>query len=209
MLIHDLSLPISPGMLVWPGVTGVQLTPVAVQDQGAVANESLLAMHVHNGTHIDAPLHFIPGGLAVDDIPLDVMIGPALVIDVPVERITADFLQGCPIPPGAQRVLFHTRNSLEWVKPEPRTFCPDYVAITEDGARWLVEHGIRLVGVDYLSVAPYDAPAPTHRVFLSAGVILVESLNLNGIAPGMYQLACLPLNLVGCEGSPARVVLID
>ncbi len=116
-------------------------------------------------------------------------------------------MAGLPIPSGSERVLFHTRNSDLWAHGE-REFARDFVAVTEDGAQWLIERGVRLVGVDYLSVAPFRQSAPTHRALLRAGVVVVEGLNLHGVAPGMYQLVCLPLRIVGCDGSPARAILI-
>ena len=145
----------------------------------------------------------------MDTLRLDVLVGPALVVQaLEADALSADVLEGLTIPPGAERVLFRTRNSDRWARGE-REFYENFVAITEDGARWLVERGVRLVGVDYLSVAPFDESVPTHQILLRAGVIAVEGLNLSGIAPGVYQLVCLPLKIAGSDGAPARAILID
>ena len=124
------------------------------------------------------------------------------------DLLTHDVLETLAIPRGTERVLFRTRNSDLWAQ-DTTTFHEDFVAIDEQGARWLIERGVRLVGIDYLSVAPYANTGPTHRTLLSAGVAPLEGLNLSGIAPGPYQLVCLPLRLDGIEGAPARAILID
>jgi len=209
MSIYDISLPISESLLVWPGVSPVKVTQITHLDKGDIANESHLAMHVHNGTHVDAPSHFFQDGVTVDVLDLNVLVGPTLVVKaLEVDVLSADVLEALPIPPGTQRLLFRTRNSDRWARGE-HEFSKDYVAITEDGARWLVGRGVLLVGVDYLSVAPYAAQAATHQTLLRAGVIVIESLDLSGIDPVVYQLVCLPLKIVGAEGAPARVILID
>jgi arylformamidase len=209
MSIYDISLPISESLIVWPGDPPVNITQPFHLAKGDAATVSQLDMSAHTGTHVDAPAHFIPGGSGVDGLDLNVLVGPALVVEaMEADALSADILQGLPIPSGTERVLFHTRNSDRWARDE-REFSEDFVAITEDGARWLVAHGVRLVGVDYLSVAPFDEEAPTHKTLLSAGVIPVEGLNLSGIAPGVYQLVCLPLKIVGVDGAPARAILID
>jgi arylformamidase len=122
--------------------------------------------------------------------------------------LTVPALESLSIPSGFDRILFHTRNSQLWEK-EYSTFSTEYVAIPEDGAKWLVSRGFRLVGIDYLSVAPYKNGTPTHRELLSAGVVVVEGLDLRGIRPGIYQMICLPLRIVGIDGAPARAILID
>jgi len=136
-------------------------------------------------------------------------MGPALVAEaLEADALTADILAELAIPLGADRVLLRTRNSDLWARGEGE-FAEDFVAITEDGARWLVERGIGLVGIDYLSIAPYGASVPTHQMLLRAGVILVEGLDLSQVAPGMYQFVCLPLKIVGGDGAPARAILIS
>jgi arylformamidase len=209
MPIYDISLPISESLVVWPGDPPVKITQSLHLSQGDPATVSQLEMSAHTGTHVDAPAHFILDGSGVDALDLNVLVGPALVVEaLEIEALSADVLRELPIPPGTERVLFHTRNSDRWARGE-REFSEDFVAITEDGAEWLAARGVRLVGVDYLSVAPFDEEAPTHRTLLNTGVIPVESLNLHGIPPGMYQFVCLPLKIVGSDGAPARAILID
>jgi arylformamidase len=209
MRIHDISLSISESLITWPGDPGVKITQPRHLDKGDTATVTRLDMGAHTGTHVDAPCHFVPGGSGVDALDLNVLVGPVLVVQaLEADALSANLLGGLAIPPGTERVLFQTRNSDRWARGE-REFYKDFVAITEDGARWLVERGVRLVGVDYLSVGPFDEPVPTHQILLRAGVIAVEGLNLSGIAPGVYQLVCLPLKIAGSDGSPARAILIE
>lgn len=164
---------------------------------------------VHTGTHLDAPAHFIPGGAGVETLDLNVLIGPALVVEAPdVDALTADVLASLPIPAGTQRLLFKTRSSELWNRTDDG-FVEEFVAVTGDGAQWLVDRGVRLVGVDYLSVAPFTEPVPCHQILLAAGVIPVEGLDLRKIAPGEYQLICLPIKIGGSDGAPCRAVLIS
>jgi arylformamidase len=174
---------------------------------GDPANVSRLVGDVHTGTHVDAPLHFLDGGRSVDALDLDALIGPATVVDLPdVDDITAAVLAAAPIPPGARRLLFRTRNSQRWAR-DGSEFSREYVALTVDAARWVVERGIRLLGVDYLSVQRFHDPPTTHQVLLAAGVVIVEGLDLSSAPAGDHEVICLPLLLVGAEGAPARVVL--
>ncbi len=209
MTIYDVSLTISPEMPVWPGDPAVQLTQVAFIDQGANANVSHISLGVHTGTHLDAPHHFLNDNRTIESLPLDVLTGPCFVFQFPddVDAITAGVLERTSWPAGITRVLFGTRNSKIWARSE-KAFQTDFVAITEDGARWLVEKGVRLVGVDYLSVAPYKQSRPTHEILLGAGVIPVEGLDLSRVPRGFYDLYCLPLKIAGSDGAPARAILI-
>jgi len=208
MPIYDISLPISESLAVWPKDPPVRITQPSHLERGDNATVSRLDMSAHTGTHVDAPAHFIQGGASVDTLDLNVLVGPALVVEaLEANVLSADLLAQLPIPPGTQRVLFHTRNSDRWARGE-REFARDLVAISEDGAHWLVERGVRLVGVDHLSVGPFGQTRPTHRALLGAGVICLEGLNLSRIAPGLYHLVCLPLRIAGIEGAPARAVLI-
>jgi arylformamidase len=209
MPIHDVTLTISARMPVWPGDPAVQLEQVASMDSGAHANVSRLAAGVHTGTHVDAPHHFLNDGRTVESLPLDVLTGPCFVAQLPddVDAISAEVLERVPIPDDTLRLLFGTRNSHLWAKGET-AFQQDFVAVTEDGARWLVGRGIRLVGVDYLSVAPFGESVPTHTVLLQAGIVVVEGLNLSEVPRGFYELYCLPLKLQGSDGAPARAILV-
>ncbi len=210
MKIFDISLSISSGLPVWPGDPPIVLEQFESMDQGADANISRLSASVHIGTHVDAPHHFLNDGRTVESLPLDVLTGPCYVVQLPdgVEAITADALDGMSLPAQAKRILFGTSNSRFWSHGETR-FREDFVAVTADGAEWLVGRGIQLLGVDYLSVAPYDDSVPTHRILLQAGVVVVEGLDLSAVPRGFYDLYCLPLKLLGVEGAPARAILIQ
>jgi arylformamidase len=208
-MIYDISLPISESLVVWPGDPPVRITQPSHLDRGDNATLSRLQMGAHTGTHVDAPAHFIAGGSGVDRLDLDTLVGPALVVEaLEPDVLTVAVLESLSIPLGTERVLFHTRNSKLWAQEQP-DFDTTFVAITEAGAQWLIDRGVRLVGIDYLSVAPYSTTAPTHRAFLRAGVVLLEGLNLSDIVPGTYQLVCLPLKIVGADGAPARAILIE
>ncbi len=210
MAIHDITLPISPGMIVWPGDPPVILEKISSMDEGEHDNVSRLSSSVHAGTHVDAPHHFLNDHRTVEMLPLGVLIGPAVVVRIPdeVDLITAAVLGVAAIPAGAERVLFRTRNSGFWAKGK-RDFSTDFVGVSVDGAGWLVERGIRLVGIDYLSIAPYKQSIPAHRALLEPGIVVLEGLDLSRISPGPYELYCLPLKLAGSDGAPARVILID
>lgn len=210
MRIFDISLSISPELPVWPGDPPVVLERVESMDQGAHANVSHLSAGVHTGTHVDAPHHFLNDGRTVEQLPLDVLTGPCYVAQLPdgIEAISAEALDGTSIPEGINRILFGTNNSRFWSRGETQ-FQENFVAVTEDGARWLVERGFQLVGVDYLSVAPYGDSIPTHTVLLRAGVVVVEGLDLSAVPRGFYDLYCLPLKLLGADGAPARALLIQ
>jgi arylformamidase len=207
MRIVDISVPIHPAMVVWAGDPPVLLERTESMADGAHANVSRLDLGAHTGTHVDAPVHFIDGAAGVDALALDAMIGPAVVIDATaVERhFDAEVLAGLSVPEGATRLVFKTRNSELWASGR---FESGFIGITEDGARWLVDRGVRLVGIDYLSVAPYGMSVPTHRVLLGAGVVILEGTDLRDVEPGEYDLVCLPLRIVGGDGAPARAVLI-
>ncbi len=209
MKIHDISVPISAHMPTYPGDPKVSITPMLQIAKGDNANVSLLSMGDHTGTHVDPPVHFVQGGKTVDELDLNILYGPARVVDLTkvVGAITPADLENAQVPTSALRVLFKTRNSQFWGR---REFEEDYIGISWDAARWIVDHGIRLVGIDYLSVELFQATEPnTHRTLLGAGVIIVEGLNLQEIAPGDYTLACLPLKILNGDGAPARAVLIE
>lgn len=204
--VIDISVPIVEGMPIWPGSTGVRITRTMALERGDEATVSQLDTDVHVGTHLDAPGHFIPGGDPIDRVPLDVLVGQASVVHLPdCSAITPADLERA-VPHGAARVLFRTRNSKRWREPR-HMFTPDYVALTLEAARWVVDRGIRLIGVDYLSVQRFSDSAETHRVLLGAGVVLLEGLDLSAVLAGEYELFCLPLKLVGAEAAPARAVI--
>lgn len=208
MRIYDISVGISPELPVWPGDPPVRLERVQSMEKGAEANVSQFASGVHMGTHIDAPLHFVKGGRSVEKISLKRLIGRAYVVHLgKASVIDARTLNSAGIPPRTKRVLLRTQNSSFW-SARDRRFRKDFVAVDASGAEWFVRKGVHLVGVDYLSVAPFDDGTPTHRILLEAGVVVLEGLDLREVRQGRYTLYCLPLKLVGSEGAPARAILI-
>jgi len=209
MKIHDVTIPVSPGMPVWPGDPPVVLEQVVSMDAGAHDNISRLACSVHTGTHVDAPHHFMNDHRTVETLALDVLVGPAEVVQIPedVSVVSAAVLEKAGLPEEIERLLLKTANSRLWERGE-NSFFTNYVGISADGADWLVQYGIKLIGIDYLSVAPYHQSIPPHRTLLGAGIIIVEGLELSVIIPGSYDLYCLPLKLVGSDGAPARVILM-
>jgi len=208
MTIHDITLPISAKLIVWPGDPPVEVKQALHIARGDNCTLSHLKMSAHTGTHLDAPAHFILGGGTVESLDLNVLIGPALVVDAGnVAHVTADILDSLPISPGTERLLIKTVNSARWAAGETSFYMP-FVAVEADGAQWLVDKGVKLVGVDYLSVAPFHDVEPTHKILLGAKIIAVEGLNLHDIVPGQYQLICLPMKIAGSDGAPVRAVLI-
>ncbi len=208
MRVYDISVGISPEMPVWPGDPPVRLERVEHIAQGANANVSRLDCGVHTGTHVDAPLHFVDGAAPVDRLPLKVLTGRAYVVDLRRATVLdAATLEASDIPPRTRRILFRTRNSEYWAR-KGSEFQTDFVAVDPSGAEWLVRKGVQLVGIDYLSIAPYKRSKETHRILLEKGVVVVEGLDLSGVSQGRYTLYCLPLKLIGSDGAPARAILI-
>lgn len=191
----------------WPGTAALELTRTMSLEAGDGANVSRLGLDVHTGTHVDAPSHFLHGAGTVDQLRLDDLIGPAIVGDLRgVDSVSALDLERLDLPPRTIRLLLRTRNSELW-STGGTDFRKDFVALVPDAAQWVVDRGIRLLGVDYLSVQQYDGDPSTHRILLGAGVVILEGLDLSAAEPGGYELLCLPLRLAGAEGAPARVVL--
>jgi len=209
MHTYDLTLTISPDIPVWPGDPSVDLQRVSKLEDGANANVSHITMGVHTGTHVDAPFHFFENGQTVEDMPLSTLMGRAYVVHLKdsIELITAEVLDDADIPPRTKRVLLRTSNSGYWAKGN-LPFQENFVAIDEGGADYMVKRGVKLVGVDYLSVAPFKNSAPTHKILLGAGVVVVEGLNLSMVSQGRYNFYCLPLKLAGSDGAPARAILV-
>jgi len=202
----DVTIPIRPGMPVFPGDPPVRIELAQAIAGGASCNVTRLDMGAHTGTHVDAPVHFIEGAPGADAVPLEALIGPAWVVDC--TRVTAEIderaLDGLDIPDGESRLLFKTPNSALWDRDG---FSDAFIGLTDGAARALAARGIALVGADYLSIAPHGKAAPTHYAFLKAGVVIVEGLVLRDVDPGPYDLVCLPLRIVGCDGAPARALL--
>jgi arylformamidase len=203
MEILDVSIPIRTRMPIYPANAGVALRRIDAIADGAVANVSAVDLGAHTGTHVDAPNHFLDGAGGVDTVALAPLIGPAVVVDATAVDKTLDAaaVAAAGVPAGAERVLFKTRNSQLWEQDE---FSEDFVSFDASGARALLDAGVSLVGIDYLSVGDPGA----HRALLGADVAVVEGLDLRAVEPGPYQLVCLPLKLVGSDGGPARAVLL-
>jgi arylformamidase len=204
--MYDITLPIREGMITYPGSPETTLRPHNRIAHGDDANVTELRFGSHTGTHLDAAHHFIDGGQTVDQLPLDVLIGPARVAEMPddVTAIGAAELQAAEVE-GAERVLLKTRNGRLLGRDE---FSEDFAHITGEGAAWLVDAGVRLVGIDYLSVEAFDAEEPAaHRTLLEREVIVVEGLDLREVPVGDYELLCLPLKAAGIDGAPVRAVL--
>lgn len=200
-MIIDISRPIGPDTPVWPGDPPVIVERVARVEAGDPADVSRLQLGTHTGTHVDPPAHFLPGGVTVDELPLDVLVGPAVVADLTgVPSIDPGALEGLGLLAGTVRLLLKTSREAAGIAAGG--------ALTAEGARWLVDRGILLVGADTLSVEPGTGAYPVHRVLLGAGVVIVEGLDLTSVAAGPYQLVCLPLRITGGDGAPARAVLI-
>jgi arylformamidase len=206
MTWQDISVPIRDGMFTFDGDPLVSFGRVASMADGAICNISRLDFGVHSGTHVDAPIHFIDGDAGIEAVALDVLIGPALIVDV--RGVTGGFdraaIESRDIPAGTERLLFRSRNSELWNQP---TFDHSFAAVTPDGAEALVELGLRLVGNDYLSIAPFGNPTPTHVTLLGAGIVVLEGLDLRDVEPGAYDLICLPLRIPGSDGGPARAIV--
>lgn len=202
----DVSVRLRSGMVHWPDNPPVSIERQLDMDRGDAANVSALSIGSHTGTHMDAPVHFVPGGAGIDDMDPAATIGHARVIGIDdPEAIRREELERHAIGAG-ERILFKTRNS-------PRAwaaggFVEDFVYVDPDAAGYLAERGVRTVGVDYLSVGGYrTGGADTHRALLEAGVWIIEGLDLTAVAPGRYELVCLPLAIAGGDGAPARAVL--
>ena len=203
----DVTVPLIPGRVpLYPGDTELEVTRVQARAEGGSANVSKLVCSLHCGTHVDGSAHFFDGEPGVEAVAVETLIGPAWVADATsaTPMIDAATLDRLDIPTGTTRLLFKTSNSGLWNAPE---FTEDFVAVTADAAAALVERGVRAVGIDYLSIAPYENPAPTHEVLLRAGVAIIETLDLRSVEPGAWHLTCLPLRIPGADGAPARALL--
>jgi len=207
MHLYDISVGISSDLPVWPGDPSIEIERISSIEGGGDDNVSRINTCVHVGTHVDAPLHYIEGGASVDTLPLEVLIGRAYVVDLPhADKLDETTLENAHIPPRTRRLLFKTRNSSLWARGE-KEFQTDYVGVDSSGAEWLVRKGIQLVGIDYLSIAPYEKTVEPHRILLEAGMVILEGLNLSEIHRGRYTLYCFPIKIIGSDGAPARAIL--
>ena len=209
--VIDVSLAIGPDLLVWPGNPGVVITPTSRISRGDSSNVSEIRLGSHTGTHIDPPSHFLDEGATAEDLPLDVMMGDTTVADLRgiAGPIGPDELAGLSLSEEVARLVLRTDNSALWAA-DPRAFPDEYVCLSPEGARWVVDNGIRLIGIDFLSIEVRGAPGhPTHRTLLEAGVVILEGLDLSRVEPGEYTLVCFPLKIAGGDGAPTRAVLLE
>lgn len=201
----DISLPLRPGMPRHPGDPAFARRVTAeIGSGGSPCRLSFLSLSAHTGTHVDAPAHFLPDGARMDELPADFFSGPARVVACPEPILDAAAVARLAPRPG-EFVLFRTHDGELWRDPD---FHPDYSALDAGGARALAAAGARGVGVDYLSAGIPSEEAAVHRILLQAGLGIIEGLDLSAVAPGEYELICLPLRLAGAEGAPARAVLM-
>lgn len=205
MKLIDITLPLGSDIPTYPGNTPFTLEPIKRLADGDSSNVSTIHLSAHAGTHVDAPRHFFDGAAGAEALPLELLIGRTRVVEIRSRTgIGPDELGGINLVEDV-RLLIKTSNSLLWDTP---VFHPDYVGVTEAGAKHLVDRGVKVLGVDYLSVEEFKTPgAPAHHILLGGGTIVIEGLNLRDVEPGMYEMFCLPLRVVGADGAPARVVL--
>lgn len=202
----DITATISNDLVVWPGDPAVSITKRStIGENGAEANVSHLSLSAHTGTHMDAPLHFLANGNDIMRTDIDALIGHAKVFHISNSKeITYNEIKDLPIQQG-DRVLFRTRNSdTDW---EQLPFIDEYVYLTPEAARFLVEKEIRTLGIDYLSVGGKEGGVEVHKILLGAPVHIIEGLRLNNVEPGDYEMICLPMKVKGSDGAPARVVI--
>ncbi|HJV64829.1 MAG TPA: cyclase family protein [Geomonas sp.] len=204
MQIHDITMPLSPELPVYPGDSPVVFAPWTSIADGDSANVSRITLCTHSGTHIDPPRHFHENGQTADQIPLDLLIGKARVVEITgAMEIGRHELERLPVR-GVERLLIKTGNSALWKESE---FTENFAALTVEGASFLIEAGVRLVGIDYISIESVSGNGDVHRMLLEKGVIIVEGLNLAEVTPGEYELICLPMKVKDGDGAPARAIL--
>lgn len=204
MKIYDISVALSDDLPVFPGDPPVEIEPVTMLARGDIANVSRIAISTHTGTHLDPPRHFNDHGATIDSLPLSLFVGPALVAEITgILEIGREELVRLQLA-GEERLLLKTDNSSLWDQPG---FSGDFAHLTPDGARYLVEMGVKLIGIDYLSIERLNGEGEVHRILLENGAVILEGLNLAGIVAGSYELICLPLKIRGGDGGPVRAVL--
>jgi arylformamidase len=205
MKLIDVTVPLDDSLPVYPGNTAFSIEAIKRIARGDSSNVSTLHMGAHSGTHVDAPRHFFDQAPGTEGLPLDMLMGRVRVVEVASRKgIAREDFADVDLSEDV-RLLIKTHNSRLWGS---REFHPDFVGVSESGARFLVERGVKVLGVDYLSVEEFKKPgAPAHHILLGGGTIVIEGLNLLDVEPGIYDMVCLPLRIVGCDGAPARVVL--
>jgi len=209
MEIIDITLPLTTSLPVWEGDQGISIQQTTFKGEASDFNISRIEMGVHAGTHIDSPFHLFNAGYTVDEIPLDVLIGTATVLEISSkwEVINSKTLLKSGFKPGIERLILKTRNTEYWIR-DPHGFQGEYVGINSEGAEFLVGQGVKLIGIDYFSASPISDLVRPHEILLEAGVVILENAYLVDVAPGDYQFVCLPLKLQGTDGAPVRAILI-
>jgi arylformamidase len=206
--IHDITLPIHPEMLHWGRRPEIEI--VESLANGDASNVTRWRIGAHTGTHVDAPAHFVDGATPIDRVSLDSLVGPAVVVDMtPVEGdVTAADLEKAEID-GEKRVLLKTRNSAGPLKETERA--PSWVGLAPDAAQWVIDHGVELIGIDYLTIESHRRTDTwdAHHALLGAGVLILENADLDAVTPGRYELVCLPAKLAEADASFARAILIE
>ena len=208
MKIYDITVPFSTNLPVYPGDPAVQIKQVSSLESGDICTVSHLSFSSHTGTHVDPPSHFVAGAMTLDQLPLEVLIGTVRVVDtgeIPaIDRATVEQAN----LDGVERVLFKTRNSQMWKRASFSEFNQEFVYLETDEDELLVERGIKLVGIDYLSIEKFNFVEPaTHWALLRNNVVIVEGLDLSEVEEGEYELICLPMKIKDGDGGPARVIL--
>ncbi len=208
MKIYDITVPFSTNLPVYPGDPAVQINQVSSLESGDICTVSHLSFSSHTGTHVDPPSHFVAGAMTLDQLPLEVLMGKARVVDtgeIPaIDRPTIELANLT----GVERVLFKTRNSQTWKGKAYSKFDEEFVYLETGAAQLLVEMGIKLVGIDYLSIEKFNFVEPTtHWALLRNNVVIIEGLDLSEVEEGEYELICLPMKIKGGDGGPARVIL--
>lgn len=204
--ILDITYPLSDKLPIWPGSIGFSAKWHLTMPM-ATNNLSSFTVDSHMGTHLDAPLHFVHNGKAIHELALEKLIGEVYVLEIRgVRSITYKHLEEAGVPPKCKRLLLKTDNQIYW-KNKVTSFQEDFCSIDKSGAEWVVEKGIDLIGIDYLSIQRFNDGPETHQILLKAEVVIVETLNLEAVSQGNYELICLPLKIVGLEGAPLRAIL--
>jgi len=208
MEIIDITLPLSPNTPVWDGDQGISIQQTVFKGETSDFNISRVEMGVHAGTHIDSPFHLFNAGYTVDEIPLEVLIGQATILEISSswEVINSEALLTSGFKPGIERLILKTRNTEFWIR-DPYGFHADYIGINSDGAEFLVNQGLKLIGIDYFSASPVSDLVSPHEILLDAGVVILENAYLVDVELGEYECLCLPLKLQGTDGAPVRAVL--
>jgi len=205
MIIYDISMTIHENMQVYKNKPEKRPQFTVTRDfVDSPARESMLSMDMHTGTHLDMPLHFLPGGETVETLDLTRVISTCRVLDLShVEQaIHASDLEKMDIK-SEETILLKTRNSMT------EAFDPEFVYLAEDAARLLIDLGINCVGIDGLGIERAQSDYSTHKSLLGAGVIIIEGLRLKDIEPGHYLLIAAPLKIAGAEAAPIRALLIE